>query len=237
MVTLSFSASAQAGELSPELLVASFKSASGSQLRELSREFEITDDWQGDVCQDLNVSVRQDSGPFVALVQVKSADCQKTFILPLWRVGNAWKFRGAVELSNMYGSEPSVTVKQLVPDNLPAVVVVDNPVASGTGLSQKNMQIFMFIDDRTRAVLDEPEHIFLRTQLSNRRDRVYTQSRDSDFRFIDSKVTSRRSTVIEEVRKSSVNGQNLVEHYAYGWDPRLKALTIQASSPEQPGVQ
>lgn len=217
---------ASAREIIPQQTLGAFKNASPSKLDDLAKRFELKDDWRGYVCHDFNASMLRSSSTSVSLILVKSPDCQLSFLLPFWRRGTSWSYNGTIELNNSEGSEPVVSTMQLVVDESPAIVIKDNSVASGTGLNQKNLQIFMLVDGKSKLVFNEPYQLFLRTQLSG--GGAYTQSRESEFKFSGNLA---QGPIVTEIRKSSVDGNSLVEHYNYGWNPRLKVLTLQATSP------
>jgi hypothetical protein len=220
---------------SPDETVTTFRSASKIEIKRLSRQFDIRDDWRGFVCQDLNppklIHLLAEAGKRVSVVELTAPECQMSFLLAYWQVGEKWIYGGTIVLNEAYDKHPRVKAITLIYGQHPVIVVDDNQVASGTGLSQENTQIYMLINGKMRVVFNQPRQSMLQVPPSRSGTTPYIQKQDSTFEFSPSMHAGRRENLIEETRVSTVNDQTVTEHFAYGWDPRLMTLTMQPDSP------
>lgn len=220
---------------SPDETVTAFRSASKIEMERLSRQFDIKDDWRGFVCQDLNppklIHLLNETGKRVSVVELVAPGCQMSFLLTYWQVEKEWIYGGTIVLNEAYDKHPHIKAIALIYNQLPVIVVDDNQVASGTGLSQDNTQIYMLINGKMRIVFNQPRQSLLQVPPSRSETTPYVQKQDSTFEFSPSLQAGRRENLIEETRVSTVNDQTVTEHFAYGWDPRLMTLTMQPDSP------
>jgi hypothetical protein len=234
-VCLTISLCAKGQSSSPDETVTAFRSVSEIEMARLSRRFDIKDDWRGFVCQDLNppklIHLLSEVGKRVSVVELTAPGCQMSFLLVYWQEKEKWIYGGTIALNESYGKHPHFDAMKLIYDQRPVIVVDDNQVASGTGLSQENTQIYMLIDGKMRIVFDQPRQSFLQVPPSRSETKPYIQKQDSTFKFSPSVQAGRRENLIEETRVSVVNDQAVTEHFAYGWDPRLMTLTMQPYSP------
>lgn len=216
----------------------SFAHASPSALGQLLKRYSVGDDWRGYICDDLEpparVSLFGEAEEKLDVVKLTSPGCQASFLLTFWWYRNQWTYGGTIELNEHYGQHPRFEARKLFEDMPPAVVVDDNEIGSGTGISQYNTQIYMLVSGKMRVVFNQPVHSTLTYPSLDAKGGSYDHTQDSVFRFLEHPVRGervQRENVILEKRTIVVNGQSFKDYYAYGWDPRLGLLTAQVYAP------
>ena len=214
----------------PAEVAAAFSRASGDQLMQLSRQFDIKDELRGYICDDLLSPVvtdlMHDSGDMVYAVKLTSPGCRLSFLLMYWKLQDHWLYGGTIHLNERYGDHPHYEAKHLISDLPPVVVVHDNFIASGLGSQQVNMQIFMLVSGKMRMIFDEPLHASLVAPRPGSKRGSFSQIQNSSFQFCRPEESEKGMRVIQEKRVMIVDGRHYTEYYAYGWNPRLVTLSV-----------
>jgi hypothetical protein len=226
---------AQAQSSSPEETVGAFSHASGDQLAQLSRQFDIKDDRLGYICDDLlppePIELMHESSDEVLAIKLTSPGCQLSFLVMYWQVQEHWLYGGTIKLNERYGEHPHFEAKRLISGQLPVVVVEDNFIASGSGSSQVNTQIFMVVSGKMRVIFNEPLHTTLNAPRPGSKRGSFSQKQDSTFHLSPPAESEGGKPIIQETRTIAIDGRRFTEYYAYGWDARLMILTVYPYAP------
>jgi hypothetical protein len=232
----SMTISSQAQRSLPQETLFAFTSSSKAQILQLAKRFEVKDDSNGYICQDdlaapESLELFRGADERVETVKLTSRGCRASFLLTYWYEKGRWLYGGTIRLDEWYGDVPHVTARKLLSDQPPVVVVDDNLVDRGTGISQKNTQIYMLVEGKMRTIFNQPLHSHFQVPYHNGDESPYLQDQDSEFKIATMAKQDPREMLVEETRISTVNGRKITQHFGWVWEPRLKMLLMISHSP------
>jgi hypothetical protein len=230
---------ARAQDLNPADVLSRLSSAPPEELSSLARQLALTLEVNGPKgigmveapCDSFARSVRKplsnDGGAEVDAIETHSLTCRRGFLILFVRQDGQWAHAGTILLEEHYGDSPQYRVTSSLVDGKLAVIVHHNLVDWGTGIQQKNMQVFLLMGTKVRLVFDEPESISIGVPLKNS---AFVEKQSSSFRITPGTRSDPYAT-IEETRHSIVNGRSVTQYRNYTWDSRDQTFRAYSSGP------
>lgn len=204
------------------------------QAEHLVKQLELTNYSSGRACTEFSDVTQKTlwghKADSIRAIEAYSNSCIEKFIIVLEGSSSQWRFAGTISLKERY-TAPDYKVVPLFIEQKPGIMVTDNIVDSGTGISQANTQIFAFLGSALKMVFDQPEKITLAAPFKSKCcDTQYVESQASKFKVIG---PTRQSPIasIEEVRRISGNGRALTVYRRFVWNRRWHTFYSVAFAP------
>ncbi len=235
----SFALQGRAQSIDPSDVLHRLSSAGTEELSNLAEKFSLTQEVNGATggktvdtpCDGFDHSARKtlwiDGDGAVDAIETHSHTCRRGFLIVFVGRNRLWDYSGTILLEEHYGEAAEYKVISSLVGAKPAIVVRHNLVDWGTGIQQKNMQIFLLIGTRVRLVFDEPESISIGIPS---RSSGFVEKQNSLFRIAPG-TKSDPYTTIEETRDSVVNGKSVTQYRNYTWDRRDQKFRAYSSGP------
>lgn len=158
-----------------------------------------------------------------AVLMAKPEDCEAEFLIVMdQETPNHWVHRSSLPLFAKY-SPPQVSFVQLVNKNEHEIMVRNHTVDYGTGILQKNLTIFKFVDQKLRVIFDQPERlVFAIPTTRNGKPDNTDQAQESSFWFVDSSGTGIRQIVEKQVIRD--HKLTILRWRIFSWSSELQVF-------------
>src|ERR1700690_140711 len=148
---------------SPESIFQVLSSRS-ADLPELAKRFRLDEEEPARQCSDASEVSKKllwdGQSQSVVAVEFYSSTCLKQFAIIFAGNSDVWTYSGTRVLEERY-AKPEYNAAVLFAGQMPVIVVTNNTIDSGTGVSQQNTQVFAFIGESLQLVFDEPQRVSL----------------------------------------------------------------------------
>lgn len=104
-----------------------------------------------------------------AAIQVFGDDCEQRQIIVFESHDGTWIQIADLRLSAHYGEQPEVKFLELTEPGVQDLMVQHQVVDWGTGVEQKNITLYKWIEDRFAVILDQPEVVHLSVLITDKR--------------------------------------------------------------------
>ena len=216
--------------LTVESVLAQLSSPKSTQRNGLIEQLGLSDVVSAKACYDvsepkvLHLWGTNDNG--LLAIEVASFDCVQNFLVVFEETANSQRFVGTIAMQDRI-NQPAFSVQSLLDDGQPAIVVSHLVVDEGTGVMQKNMQIFTVLKGELRLIFNQPEEVHLAIPVGQR---LFQDDVVSKFTIVPS-TTPRHAASITESRTTTLNERSLRELRRYIWSSRLQSYYSVAFAP------
>lgn len=155
--------------------------------------------------------------------------CETVFLLPFSRQGQRWRTLPPLAFSSRY-NPPQLRLKKLLSREEEFLLVEHLTVDGGSGVQQRNCQIYRLTPGGLQLVFNQPESLHVTVPLGHGAA-VWEEEQTSVFDFFRAPAAAPAS--IREKRTTRCNGQSLTVYRSYLWDNSLGSYLMLGAGPAE----